>query len=113
MVAKFWQWLNYCNYDSTPALFPELYHPFVITNDDLGGYWRMPKDGSRRKKTRIYAGVKYTFRGIPQVSRTIYQSVNFLSLDISAYMQIDVLDFMTFLEPFQDWYIPLIFENLI
>ena len=96
-----------------PALFPELYHPFVITNDDLGGYWRMPKDGSRRKKTKIYAGVKYTFRGIPQVSRTIYQSVNFLSLDISAYMQIDVLDFMTFLEPFQDWCIPLIFENLI
>ena len=47
---------------------PELYHPFVITNDDLGGYWRMPKDGSRRQKTKIYAGVKYTFRGIPQVS---------------------------------------------
>ena len=61
------------DHDSTPALFPELYHPFVITNDDLGGYWRMPKDGSRRKKTKIYAGVKYTFRGIPQVSRTINQ----------------------------------------
>jgi len=47
---------------------PELYHPFVITNDDLGGYWRMPKDGSRRQKTKIYAGVKYTFRGIPQAN---------------------------------------------
>ena len=50
---------------------PELYHPFVITNDDLGGYWRMPKDGSRRLETKIYAGVKYTFRGIPQVSAVI------------------------------------------
>lgn len=47
---------------------PELYHPFVITNDDLGGYWRMPKDGSRRRETKIYAGVKYTFRGIPQAN---------------------------------------------
>jgi len=47
---------------------PELYHPFVITNDALGGYWRMPKDGSRRLATKIYAGVKYTFRGIPQAN---------------------------------------------
>ena len=47
---------------------PSLYHPLVITNDELGGYWRMPKDGSRREKVKIYAGVKYTFRGVPQAT---------------------------------------------
>ena len=49
---------------------PEYYHPFVITNDPLGGYWRLPMDGSKRKNVKIYAGVKYTYRGQPRASAT-------------------------------------------
>jgi len=49
---------------------PEYYHPFVISNDPLGGYWRLPMDGSKRTNVKIYAGVKYTYRGKPRASAT-------------------------------------------
>lgn len=48
----------------------EHYHPFVITNDPLGGYWRLPEDGSARSSVKIYAGVSYTFRGQPRADAT-------------------------------------------
>jgi len=42
----------------------EEYHPFIITDEPIGGYNRLTE--KQRKKVRVLAGVTYTRRGIPR-----------------------------------------------
>jgi hypothetical protein len=42
----------------------EHYHPFVITTDHVGGFYRLSND--QRKDVRVLSGVSFTRRGVPQ-----------------------------------------------
>ncbi|KAF0312975.1 Protein Skeletor, isoforms B/C [Amphibalanus amphitrite] len=43
---------------------PEFYHPFIITDDPVGGYGQL--DEEARREIRVLAGVEFTRRGKPQ-----------------------------------------------
>lgn len=45
---------------------PEYYHPFIVTNEPIGGFERLT-DG-QKKNVRILAGVEFTRRGVPQTT---------------------------------------------
>jgi len=41
---------------------PEFYHPFMVTDEPVGGYDRLTQE--QRKKVRVLAGVQFTRRGL-------------------------------------------------
>ncbi len=45
---------------------PEYYHPFIVTNEPVGGFERLSDD--QKKDVRILAGVEFTRRGVPQTT---------------------------------------------
>ena len=45
---------------------PEYYHPFIVTNEPIGGFERLT-DG-QKKNVRILAGVEFTRRGVPRTT---------------------------------------------
>lgn len=42
----------------------EFYHPFIITDEPVGGYYRMNE--KQRSEVRVLAGVKFTRKRVPQ-----------------------------------------------
>ena len=45
---------------------PEYYHPFIVTNEPVGGFERLTD--AQKKNVRILAGVEFTRRGVPQTT---------------------------------------------